>query len=692
MEIKLSKWQTKVWDDTSRFKVINIGRRGGKTSLVVFKIIDFAANNNNTSVWFVAPTYKQAKLIAWEMFKEFVPEGAILKTNETELVIYLKNGSSILLKGADNPNSLRGVRIDFCVFDEVAFIDKWKEVWKVMRPTLVDSKAECWFISTPNGFNHFWDLYNNPDYKSFHFTSFDNPYIDRNEINAARKEMVESGQEDTFFQEFMGEFRKMSGLVYKTFARGIHMVDVPQLTDDYIYMRALDFGFAHKTALGYFAVAPDLTAIYMYDGTYQDGLTTPQLADIIRVKDGSKIISNAVADSAQPILIQELYDEGISFEPVEKGSDSVKNGIVKVANLLKIREDTGKPTLMFDKSLMWVAEEFESYRWMENKSAENALKEAPRKLRDDACFVAGTLIATNKGEIPIEEIKDGDFVSTPSGYAKVLGCGTTGKTNVYNYGVFTSTKAHRILTNRGMVRVDSLRYNDLIWQEQKERTFREFLIDAILTQKTEHIKFTFNALLTRSLEVKLDSYTGMYGYTIRGRFLRAMRYIILMVMLPIMKSVTLRLSHMLNMPRSIIGGVGMALKNIRKKLLVLPENGGSRIPKKLEPFTRSLLRKRGQPGRRGAGHTRNALFVGRNIKHTSLVEAGTAMQIVRPQLCGEEEVYNLATDNGMYFANGILVSNCDMIRYFAMTYTAEAEEELDYGLVDKYVPNITRFK
>jgi PBSX family phage terminase large subunit len=382
MEVNLSKWQTVVWDDPHRFKVINVGRRSGKSTLSVLKTIDFACNHPGSISWMISPTYKQTKQIAFELFKDYFPHEALEKINETELVFHLKNGSRVLLKGADAPDSLRGVRIDFCVFDEVAFIDKWNEVWKVVRPTLIDSKASCWFISTPNGFNHFKDLYEtvSPDYKSFHFTSYDNPYLDKEELDSAR----ETTDEDSFAQEYMGEFRKMSGLIYKIFNRETHMVDIPQIDSNYTFTRELDFGFVHKTALIYFAINSTGDAIYAYDGLYQSDLTIPQIADVVKTKDAGKIITNPVADSARPDSIQELENLGVHFAPVEKFPDSVTTGITQVAELLRIRKDTGKPTLMFNKNLTWIADEFERYRWMQNKSADNVIKETPLKVNDDA--------------------------------------------------------------------------------------------------------------------------------------------------------------------------------------------------------------------------------------------------------------------------------------------------------------------
>ena len=344
-------------------------------------MLQFATENDNRQIWYVAPNYKMAKMIMWAMLTDLIPKQAIEKKNETELSITLINGSQIFLKGAEDPDSLRGVRIDFCIFDECAFITKWDEVWKVMRPTLADSKAECWFISTPNGFNHFKDLAErtSDDFKYFHFTTYDNPYIPREEIEAMHSEM----DEDSFQQEIMGEFRKMTGLVYKTFNRDIHMSDIPNL-DNFTMFRSLDFGFGHNAALGYFAVSPDGTAIYLFDGLYKNQLDTEQLADTVKIKDSDKYITNAWADSAQPQLIKDLQLKGINFNPVEKGADSVVKGIADVAGLLKVRPDTGKPTLMIAKHLTWVADEFEKYQWVTNKNENSAQKEMPLKREDDA--------------------------------------------------------------------------------------------------------------------------------------------------------------------------------------------------------------------------------------------------------------------------------------------------------------------
>jgi len=213
VEVRLSPWQTRVLDDPHRFKVINVGRRAGKTVLCVLKLLIEAGEGKRTC-WYVAPTYKQAKNIAWSLLKEYCPPAFRAQWNETDLTCRLPNGSVIALKGADNPDSLRGVGIDFAVFDEVAFFADWRQAWEALRPVLVDSKAPAWFVSTPNGFNHFYGLYDarlsDPEFESFHYTSYDNPYLDAAELDGLRETM----DARSFAQEFLAEFSKPSGTVY----------------------------------------------------------------------------------------------------------------------------------------------------------------------------------------------------------------------------------------------------------------------------------------------------------------------------------------------------------------------------------------------------------------------------------------------------------------------------------------------
>ena len=217
----LHETQKPVALDPHRFRILCCGRRWGKTTLAIDQIKGRAAIPNSR-VAYVAPTFQQARDIAWEQLKKDCMQAAET-INESRLEIKLVNGSLIILRGWESIETLRGQRYDLIVIDEIASMRNfWMNWQEVIRPTLTDTKGEGLFISTPKGFNHFYDLYNlenkDADFKSFHFSTYDNPHIPREEVDKAREQVTE----DRFAQEYLADFRKTEGLVYKEFDREEH--------------------------------------------------------------------------------------------------------------------------------------------------------------------------------------------------------------------------------------------------------------------------------------------------------------------------------------------------------------------------------------------------------------------------------------------------------------------------------------
>ncbi len=224
--IKLHKKQMEVYRSKARFRVVVAGRRWGKTSLSRVLMIT-GAKKPRQRIWYVAPTYRMAKQIMWSDLLEAIPKKWVKKINETSMSVTLINGSKIELRGADKPDSLRGVRIDFLVLDE--FQDMIPEVWtQALRPTLADSKGDAIFIGTPKAYNYLYEVYRrgqNPAFvernlwKSWQFPTVTSPFIPASEIESARKDM----DEKSFKQEFEASFETMSGRVYYAFDRKVHV-------------------------------------------------------------------------------------------------------------------------------------------------------------------------------------------------------------------------------------------------------------------------------------------------------------------------------------------------------------------------------------------------------------------------------------------------------------------------------------
>jgi hypothetical protein len=232
----LSPAQDIIAKDKHRFRVVVAGRRFGKTHLSIRELC-FHAREPNQEVWYVAPTYRQAKQIVWRKLKNKLQDlNWTKKVNESELTILLRNGSVISLKGADNADSLRGVGLDFMVMDE--FADVEQEAWtEVLRPTLADKQGKALFIGTPKGIGN-WahDLYTMPQeqpntWASFQYTTIDGGNVKAEEIEAAKQDL----DERTFRQEFMATFETYSGRIYYAFDRKVNCEPPTQVDLSVIY-------------------------------------------------------------------------------------------------------------------------------------------------------------------------------------------------------------------------------------------------------------------------------------------------------------------------------------------------------------------------------------------------------------------------------------------------------------------------
>ena len=218
MNLFLRPPQWKVFRSDRRFRVLAAGRRFGKTYLALTELCQ-AAWGQQRLAWYVAPTYRQAKRIAWKPLKQITRSYWASKPNETDLSIDLISGGTIALRGADNYDSLRGEGLDFLVLDEYASMapEAWTEV---LRPALSDKLGHALFIGTPKGFNHFYELFQNahwqPHWAAFRFTTEEGGNVSRDELRQAASEL----DERTYRQEFQASFENLTeGIVYYAFGR-----------------------------------------------------------------------------------------------------------------------------------------------------------------------------------------------------------------------------------------------------------------------------------------------------------------------------------------------------------------------------------------------------------------------------------------------------------------------------------------
>ena len=214
--------QQQIFQSNKRFKVVGAGRRFGKSYLARVNLIvealksknEFGYDLSDKACYYIAPTFNQAKDIMWQALKQMAAP-ITKKIRENECILTLSNDRQIHLKGSDRPESLRGVGLSYVVMDEYAFMKE--EVWTaIIRPTLADVRGSALFIGTPNGKNHFYDLFltaekDEDDWDAWTFKSLDNPFLDPKEVVLATKDMPL----EFVKQEFEANFSSFGGTVFK---------------------------------------------------------------------------------------------------------------------------------------------------------------------------------------------------------------------------------------------------------------------------------------------------------------------------------------------------------------------------------------------------------------------------------------------------------------------------------------------
>ena len=200
-----------------RWSVLVCHRRFGKTVCMINHLIKSAlmCPHKNPRFAYIAPTFKQAKSIAWDYMKQFTDKIPLTKFNETELRVDLPNGARITLLGAENSDGLRGIYLDGCVIDEYANIEG-KLFAEIIRPALSDRKGYCVFIGTPAGMNNnFYDLYQHAngaeDWFNYKAKASDTKIVDQEELEKAKEVMGEK----KYLQEFECDWiANIEGAIY----------------------------------------------------------------------------------------------------------------------------------------------------------------------------------------------------------------------------------------------------------------------------------------------------------------------------------------------------------------------------------------------------------------------------------------------------------------------------------------------
>jgi hypothetical protein len=239
--------QKEIAGSSRRFKVIRGGRRGGKTALEIETLAFKAVSGKNRNVFYIAPTQIQARSIIWEALKARLAGVGEPSEQRLEMHVPTVDGGKSIIKvaGWENRENFRGQSAHHITFDETDtmkdFFIGWQEIF---RPALIDTGGSADFIGTPKKENpnlRRLEKQAETDYEwgAYHFTSWDNPTLPKEELEKAKEEMDAT----TYRQEIMAEYVENEGALFKyTALVDVFSNTITKSTEKYLIVDVADDG------------------------------------------------------------------------------------------------------------------------------------------------------------------------------------------------------------------------------------------------------------------------------------------------------------------------------------------------------------------------------------------------------------------------------------------------------------------
>lgn len=383
--------QAEILRATERFLVLVAGRRFGKTVLAVaWLVAQVLAHQARTGepglAYYVLPFRHQAKAVAWEELKRATRELRTGKPNETDLSVTLRGGGRIVLKGADDPESLEGVGLCAAVLDEFARM-KFAAWEKSLSPALSDQSGRVLFIGKPRGHNHLKTLWERgrgatkrEGWRSWQFRTVDGGFVAQADIDAARRDLPPR----IFRQEYEASFETLAGRVYEEFsaeyAPSGHVLRASEVPEASAFARGsigVDWGFTHPFA-----------AVGIGESAGRKVVTHEEFAAEFRLEQIAVALGKLrdrctgwswYADPSRPDLIKHFSEKlGVSIV----GADNdVDEGLLALMKDLHPREELG-PQLFVSDACPNVIAGLDRYVWETDREGNS--KERPLKVGDDA--------------------------------------------------------------------------------------------------------------------------------------------------------------------------------------------------------------------------------------------------------------------------------------------------------------------
>lgn len=422
--------------------------------------------------WCCAPSFPELEDYVIPAFFSQLPQEwfdhPLTEWSEDRLTLVLPNRAQVAFRSLDDPNRGAGPGLDWVWIDEGRKIQKL--AWLLLRPALTERKGIAWVTSSPD-WGEDWchteffqpAIDGRPGYWATEYKTVDNPIIDPAEVESARLSMPP----ELFRREYEASLEYPTGTIYGT------LIDKCEADDDRIRqwlpewpridptrpsIAAMDPGTDHPFAAVLIVVTPfGLVVVKEYEERNRVYVEhAAALKVLVAPMTPRWAIDKTQAQAAIEMAAHGIYAQGAEYD--------VDGGIQRVYSWMALGQ------LRIARSTCpLLIKRLRHYRWAEIAETKKGLgKPAPFKKDDDLCFVAGTRVMTCFGDRPIETIRVGDSVLTRVGWRTVLASNTTGTKPVMRLTTsdgrtLIGTANHPIwIAGRGFIRLDELRYDDIL--------------------------------------------------------------------------------------------------------------------------------------------------------------------------------------------------------------------------------------
>lgn len=406
--------QRKFHSSTARFKVMDCGRRWGKSTSGPHDEVPRMLIKTPVLGWIVAPTYDLGEKefrVFWhilvDVLKVPIDKSKTFNSLRTkDFRITTGWGSSVEVRSAEHPESLVGEGLDFVIMAEAAKL-KLSHWEKFIRPALADKRGSAVFVSTPEGFNWFYDLYqrgqaSDPQFKDW--WSYKSPTWENDIVFPGGRQDPEilavesSSSPEVFAQEYGAEFTSFAGRIYSEFDEGYHIVHDYKFNPEWSNYLAFDWGFRNPFVCLNIQVAPN-DDIYIWDEYYERNMTTTEharrLKSIIHWRCDAGYYDPASPEDANQLLqvfrdTSDYNNVHVNDFTMQPADNTWKSGVERVKEFLKLRDQGNgvmRPGLFVAEECHQTIREFNTYRVKEQTEKMTETrdpKEEPRKKDDHA--------------------------------------------------------------------------------------------------------------------------------------------------------------------------------------------------------------------------------------------------------------------------------------------------------------------